>query len=921
MDHPGYLRCLPIFFLLLLLPLPFSRGDSGFYTVVIDGNEDTARLLAQKHNMTYIAPIAAMSSAHIFKRQSRHDARSTARLLRLKTDRRVRWAYEEEAQDRVRRFRLTPETKRKILLLVKGIQSRQRRLHATTRNSHFNGQERGRDHWGLPHSSGIPRFLGSLPETFVSRMQTNDYLDLLKSRKLPKAVFDIMDSSVGLGDPLRFNDPMWPDQWELYNVGQTQSHGPKRFDLNVMAAWKRNITGAGVVVSILDDGVDYTHPDLKNNYDPQASFDLDNRYFLDYDPRPNITNGSHFNWHGTMCAGEVAMEANNSICGVGVAYDASIGGIRMLDGVVTDSLEAAALSYNNQHIDVYTCCWGPSDDGIKLSGPKRLASLALQEGAEKGRGGKGSIFVWATGNGGFMGDHCGADGYVGSPYTLAIGSVSAQGLTTFYSESCSALMAVVPTGESFNFRDLGNKMVTTVPGGGCISYFSGTSSAAPLASGIIALALQANPRLTWRDVQYLVASTSKITDPLSRGWQVNGAGYHTHNEYGFGVMDAGLLVQQAMLWKSVGPVRICKATIDMEPQAIQSSGRLELKLKMDGCRDTEHHISSLEHVQVGITLSSRCRGNMGVLLISPFGTISELLAPRFLDNSTEGLKNWIFLAVQMWGEHPEGIWSLQIFDKSGTVPDCHVSSSESRAGTLEAVSVTFRGTNELIRSHELSDFSKMQMFKSGYNVEEVWRQKRVDHTMIEKEFAHENLNKVIAEDIPPLWQHPDKDKQGNVRPGTPEAGMESSNIARKLFDKWKHLRKEVVRLWNYIRSSDPPEEVRKREDRSRELQRSETAAVRGLDEEILRFHLNALHRVNTQENILKEVRKREDRSRELQRSETAAVRGLDEEILHFDLSKLHQVNTQENILKVRELEDHLREHQRNESAAVWDLYE
>ena len=59
-----------------------------------------------------------------------------------------------------------------------------------------------------------------------------------------------------------------------------------------------------------------------------------------------------------------------------------------------------------------------------------------------------------------MGDHCGADGYVGSPYTLAIGSVSAQGLTTFYSESCSAVMAVVPTGESFSFKDLGNKMVS-----------------------------------------------------------------------------------------------------------------------------------------------------------------------------------------------------------------------------------------------------------------------------------------------------------------------------------------------------------------------------------------------------------------------------------------------------------------------------
>ena len=61
--------------------------------------------------------------------------------------------------------------------------------------------------------------------------------------------------------------------------------------------------------------------------------------------------------HGTRCAGEVAAKINNNICGVGIAYHASVGGIRMLDGDVTDSVEARSLSHRQDHIDVYSASW------------------------------------------------------------------------------------------------------------------------------------------------------------------------------------------------------------------------------------------------------------------------------------------------------------------------------------------------------------------------------------------------------------------------------------------------------------------------------------------------------------------------------------------------------------------------------------
>merc|ERR1711962_714781 len=146
---------------------------------------------------------------------------------------------------------------------------------------------------------------------------------------------------------VRFSDPMFSSQWFLNGGGRNGA------DMNVKPAWDRGYTGKGVVVSILDDGIQHNHPDLAQNYDRFASTDINDS---DQDPMPQ-DNGD--NKHGTRCAGEVAAVANNGVCGVGIAYNASIGGVRMLDGVVNDAVEARALSLNPNHIDIYSASWGP----------------------------------------------------------------------------------------------------------------------------------------------------------------------------------------------------------------------------------------------------------------------------------------------------------------------------------------------------------------------------------------------------------------------------------------------------------------------------------------------------------------------------------------------------------------------------------
>lgn len=89
------------------------------------------------------------------------------------------------------------------------------------------------------------------------------------------------------------------------------------------------------------------------------------------------------NGHGTRCAGEIAMEANNRKCGVGVAFEASIGGIKLLDGLVNDRVEGEALGYKTELIDIYTASWGPADDGRSLEAPGRLAIEALERGVRE----------------------------------------------------------------------------------------------------------------------------------------------------------------------------------------------------------------------------------------------------------------------------------------------------------------------------------------------------------------------------------------------------------------------------------------------------------------------------------------------------------------------------------------------------------
>lgn len=154
-------------------------------------------------------------------------------------------------------------------------------------------------------------------------------------------------------------------------------------------------------------------------------------------PEPRLSDDQH----GTRCAGEIAA-AKNDVCGVGIAYQAGIAGIRILSASISDADEASSLNYGYQTNDIYSCSWGPPDDGRSMEAPGRLIVKAMLNGVQNGRGGKGSVYVFASGNGGAVDDQCNFDGYTNSLMSITVGAIDRKGLHPYYSEACAANMVV-----------------------------------------------------------------------------------------------------------------------------------------------------------------------------------------------------------------------------------------------------------------------------------------------------------------------------------------------------------------------------------------------------------------------------------------------------------------------------------------------
>jgi subtilisin-like proprotein convertase family protein len=452
------------------------------------------------------------------------------------------------------------------------------------------------------------------------------------------------------------NDPLFSQQWHLNNTGQ--SGGTPGQDIDVLGVWDQNIRGNNVTLAVVDDGLEYTHPDLAPNYDPADSYDFNNN---DTDPAPMSGDD-----HGTAVAGIAAARNNNAIGVSGAAPRARLAALRLLGADTTDAQEAAALAFHNQQIAIYNNSWGPVDDGQTLEGPGPLTLAALRQGVTAGRGGLGNVFVFAAGNGLLQGDNVNYDGYANSRYTIAVAAIDHDGLQAPYSEMGAPILVSAYSGNSPidgpRGSDSGDITTTDRTGangfdpGDYTTHFGGTSASAPLLSGVVALMLQANPNLSWRDVQQILVHSARQNDPQDFDWSRNGAGLPVNHRYGFGAVDAAAAVALASSWTPVGPevtatsgeIRVNRSIPDNSLDGVFSAVTLPNLIK-------------IEKVEVVFDATHTYRGDLNVTLVSPDGTESILAEPH--DDGGDGYNHWTFTSTHHWDEIAKGTWTLKVTDE------------------------------------------------------------------------------------------------------------------------------------------------------------------------------------------------------------------------------------------------------------------
>ncbi|KAJ4490405.1 peptidase S8/S53 domain-containing protein [Lentinula aciculospora] len=486
-----------------------------------------------------------------------------------------------------------------------------------------------------------------------------------------------------LASKMGIQDPLFPDQWHILNP-----ESPEHM-MNVTGLWEEGYTGLGVISSLIDDGLDYTSEDLAANFDAVHSHDYNDHVDL---PTPKLPEDTH----GTRCAGQIAA-VKNGICGLGLAYHSRVAAVRILSGTITDVDEAAALNQGFDEVSIYSCSWGPPDDGRTMDGPDYLIRKAIVNGVNRGRQGKGSIFVFATGNGKGSGDECNYDGYTNSIWSVTVGAADWTGRSPYYSEACAANMIVAYSSGN------GKSIVTTDKGKNqCSRSHGGTSAAAPNVVGVIALALQARPELGWRDIQHLCVRTAipinydpsspPPSSPSDTDYELTAARRPFSYAFGYGAIDAYTFVHAALKWDLVPRqawMRTRTIVLDdgkMTKDKVFSGGIPFGQSKSGGevsvsstLEVTEKMMSrarfapqGLEHVNVRVWIEHQRRGDVRAEIVSPNGIKSVLAGVssgdggRKYDKAKTGFPGWLFMSVKHWDENPLGTWTITVSDPVNT---------------------------------------------------------------------------------------------------------------------------------------------------------------------------------------------------------------------------------------------------------------
>ncbi|HEY0004358.1 MAG TPA: S8 family serine peptidase, partial [Pyrinomonadaceae bacterium] len=316
-------------------------------------------------------------------------------------------------------------------------------------------------------------------------------------------------------DEVTPSDQRFVEQWALKNTGQ--NGGTFGSDIGVTSAWNTTTGSSSTIIAVIDSGVDFTHPDLKNSEwtNPAAGKGSD-LHGWDY-----ITNSGEIkdeNGHGTAVAGIIAAQGNDSVGISGVMWSASLMSLRVLDNTGTGDVAKAveAIDYAVVHgAQVINLSWGT--DGY---------SAALKDAIDRA-GKSGVVVVCSAGNGGR--DIENTPYYPASfdsPNLIAVASTNSSDLLESWSNRGASHVAVAAPGAN---------ILTTQTGGG-YRVVSGTSASAPFVSGIAGLIKTVRP---WLTANGTAAAIKEGSRPVGNLWGQVSTGGVANAPGALGALHAG----------------------------------------------------------------------------------------------------------------------------------------------------------------------------------------------------------------------------------------------------------------------------------------------------------------------------------------------------------------------------------------------
>ena len=399
-------------------------------------------------------------------------------------------------------------------------------------------------------------------------------------------------------------------QWYLDGSNLSQ------INVNVGNVWD-DYSGKGIKVGVIDTQIDFRHTDLAKAYNSA----LDYNYALGTG-NVTIDAANLPNYHGTFVAGVISAEHNNGVGTVGLAAGATLVGLAVdysSDKAVDQILQALKGAVN---VDVVNNSWRFNStfaDDFRRNPEYETALVNL---VSNGRDGLGTSVVFAAGNSGYA-SSANYNNFQNSPYTIAVGAVDADGNPSSFT-SIGANVLISAGGRDIISTDLNDKYDTE----------AGTSFAAPQVTAAIALMLEANPLLGYRDVQEILALSAAregLTDNKLHGdgWQYNGAtnhnggGLHFSDAFGYGFLDVHAAVRLAESWTQqqtfTNMSEIEKKVAVNQTMVAGSNDRISVNVVID-------QAMSVEHVQLRLDMVWLNSGDIDIYLTSPDGTTVAFLS-------------------------------------------------------------------------------------------------------------------------------------------------------------------------------------------------------------------------------------------------------------------------------------------------------